>query len=247
MVARDLRARYMGSLMGLFWSVIHPLTQILIYFFVFSVLLKVRVGPEYGGTSFALWMIAGLLPWMFFAEVVNRAPNAVVDQANLVKKMVFPSEIFPVVNLSAAVLNHLVALSLFTGFILLSGHGITLNILWVIPYLVAVGVFGLGVSWMLSSVNVFLRDVGHVTNVFVNVWFYLTPIFYPPSLVPEQIRGLFEMNPMLHVVEGYRVALLGQTAVNVWGYGYLVVVAAGVFVIGATVFRKLKPSFADVL
>src|SRR3989304_901080 len=87
MVVRDMRARYMGSFMGFFWSVIGPLIQILIYFFVFSVLLKIRIWPEYGGTSFALWMIAGILPWMFFAEVVNKAPSSVVEQSSLIKKI----------------------------------------------------------------------------------------------------------------------------------------------------------------
>lgn len=230
MVIRDMKARYMGSLMGFFWSVIHPLTQILLYFFVFSVVFKVRPGPQYGGASFAPWMIAGLLPWMFFAEVVNRAPSAAVDQANLVKKMVFPSEIFPIVNLSAAVVNHLIAVTLFMGFLLLSGFGMSVKILWMIPYLLTAGIFALGISWMLSSVNVFLRDVGQITGVVINIWFFLTPIFYPPSLIPKQLQGLFGLNPMLHVVDGYRMAVLGKNgggSLGVWlssadraGYDY---------------------------
>lgn len=247
MVARDLRARYMGSVMGLFWSVIHPLLQIAIYFFVFSIVLKVRIGPEYGGASFALWMIAGLLPWLFFAEVMNRAPSAVVEQANLVKKMPFPSELFSVVNLSAAVVNHLVAVVLFIAVMVLSGISVSLKVFWVIPYLVAAAALGLGVSWMLSSLNVFVRDVGHITGVVVNIWFFLTPIVYPRSVIPHQLEPVFALNPILHLVDGYRMALLGRTEVDLVGYGYLLVVAAGIAVVGATVFRRLKPVFADVL
>jgi ABC-type polysaccharide/polyol phosphate export permease len=247
MVVRDLQARYMGSLMGLFWSVIHPLAQIALYFFVFSIVLKVRVGPEYGGTSFALWMIAGLLPWLFVAEVVNRAPSAVVEQANLVKKMPFPSELFPIVNVATAVANHLVAVGLFICFIALSGHGISPAIVWLLPYLLVAAVFGLGIAWILSSLNVFIRDVGQVTGVAVNIWFFVTPILYPLNAVPERLGPLFAVNPMLHVVEGYRAALLGKPEIGVWGYWYLLVVAGAMIVMGATVFRKLKPVFADVL
>jgi len=247
MVARDLKARYIGSLMGFFWSVIYPFTQIGLYFFVFAVLLKVRIGPEYGGTSFALWMIAGLLPWMFFAEVVNKAPSSVVEQSSLIKKIVFPSEIFPIINLSAAVLNHLIAVTMFLAVIVLSGHGVSLKLLWVVPYLLATGVFALGLSWLLSSLNVFLRDVGHITGVIVNIWTFLTPIFYPRTLIPEPLQGLFALNPMLHVVEGYRMALLGKTETDISGYSYLVIVTLVAAMIGASVFRRLKPSFADVL
>ena len=99
MVGRDIRQRYAGSVMGLFWSIIHPLTQLLIYYFIFSVIFKMKLGPEYGETNFVIWLMAGLLPWMLFAEVVNRAPGAVLEQSSLITKMVFPSEILPLAHL----------------------------------------------------------------------------------------------------------------------------------------------------
>ena len=247
MVARDLRARYMGSLMGVFWSVIHPLTQIALYYFIFSVVLKIRLGAEYAGTSFAMWMIAGLLPWLFVAEVVTRAPSAVVEQANLVKKMPFPSELFSIVNLSAALVNHLVAMSLFIGFMVVSGVGVSLKLLLIIPYLVVAAVFGLGIAWLLSSVNVFIRDVGQITGVVVNIWYFLTPIVYPRTMIPESLQKVFALNPMLYITEGYRTALLGKPEMDLVGYGYVAVIALSIIVVGATVFRRLKPVFADVL
>src|SRR3990172_624095 len=129
MVIRDLRARYMGSYLGFFWSVIHPLTQLLLYYFLFSVVLKMRLGPEYGGTSFAIWLIAGLLPWMFFTEVVNRSPNAVLEQASVIKKMVFPSELLPFVHLTAAMVHHFLGLTILFGFLIVLGYGLSFNIL----------------------------------------------------------------------------------------------------------------------
>jgi ABC-type polysaccharide/polyol phosphate export permease len=247
MVIRDMRARYMGSFLGFFWSVIHPLTQLVLYYFVFSVVLKMRLGPEYGGASYAVWLIAGLLPWMLFAEAVTRAPNAVLDQSSLVKKMVFPSEILPIVNLTTAVVNHLIALIILIGFLALTGYGLSINLIWVLPYLLVTGFFILGVSWFLSAVNVFLRDIGQIISVVVNIWFFLTPVIYPPNLVPESVRGLLALNPMLHVVDGYRMAILGKTEMDAMGLVYVVVAALVAFALGGMTFKKLKPVFADVL
>jgi ABC-type polysaccharide/polyol phosphate export permease len=247
MVIRDMRARYMGSFLGFFWSVIHPLTQLLIYYFVFAVVLKMRLGPEYGGTNFAVWLIAGLLPWMLFAEAVTRAPNAVLDQSNLVKKMVFPSEIFPIVNLTAAIVNHLIGLVILLGFLVVSGNGLSFKIVLILPYLLLTGLLVLGISWLLSAVNVFLRDIGQIISVVVNIWFFLTPVIYPPNLIPESVRWLFGLNPMFYVVDGYRAALLGKTEINLPGMAYVLMIAFAIFALGGMTFKKLKPNFADVL
>ena len=113
MVRRDIKRRYAGSILGILWSVVHPLTQIAIYYFVFSVVLDVGPGPEYGEANFAIWLIAGLLPWMFFVEIVTRAPAAVLDHANVIRKMVFPSEVLPLVHVVSAVIHHLIAVAVF--------------------------------------------------------------------------------------------------------------------------------------
>ncbi|MBI3608479.1 MAG: ABC transporter permease [Nitrospirae bacterium] len=247
MVIRDMRARYMGSFLGFFWSVIHPLTQLLIYYFVFGVVMKMRLGPEYGGANYAVWLIAGLLPWMLFAEAVTRAPNAVLEQSSLVKKMVFPSEIFPIVNLTAAIVNHLIAVAILLGFLVLSGYGLSFKIALIFPYLFLTGLLVLGISWLLSAVNVFLRDIGQIISVVVNIWFFLTPVVYARQLIPDRLQALYALNPMLHVVEGYRAALLGRTDVDLAGVAYLLVAGLLAFGLGGLVFKKLKPAFADVL
>ncbi len=246
-VIREIRTRYIGSFLGIFWSIIHPLTQILIYYFIFSVILKIRLGPEFGGTSFAIWLVAGLLPWMFFAEVVTQSPGAVLEQSSLITKMVFPSEILPLTNLLAALINHLIGVVILIGFLFALGYGISLNILLIIPSLIATGIFALGISWMLSALNVFLRDIGQIISVFVNIWFFMTPIFYPKHLIPEKLQVLYSLNPMLHVVETYRVGLLGKTDIDVTGFSYLLLIGFVAFVLGGLIFRKLKPAFADVL
>jgi lipopolysaccharide transport system permease protein len=247
MVRRNIRARYVGSFLGIFWSIIHPLTQIIIYYFIFSVILKTKLGPEFEGTSFAIWLVAGLLPWMFFAEVVTRSPAAVLGQSHMITKMVFPSEILPLTDLLEAMINHLIGIVILIGFLLALGHGISLNILLIIPSLFAIGIFALGISWMLSALNVFLRDIGQIISVFVNIWFFMTPIIYPKHLIPEKFQVLYGLNPMLHVVETYRVGLLGKTDIDVTGLSYLLLIGFVAFALGGLIFRKLKPAFADVL
>lgn len=247
LVVRDIRARYIGSFLGIFWSVIHPLSQLLIYYFVFSIILKVKLGPEYGGTHYAIWLIVGLLPWMLFSEVVVRSPGAVLDQANLIKKTVFPSEILPFSHFAAALVNHFIALVIVIIFIALFDVGLSLRAILVIPYLAGIGIFAMGVSWILSAANVFLRDIGQVIGVVINIWFYFTPIIYPKNLIPSPYHKWVELNPMLHIVEGYRMALLGQTIPDPFGFFYLSLIGIIFFAVGGLVFKKLKPAFADVL
>lgn len=247
LVIRDIRARYIGSFLGLFWSVIHPLSQLLIYYFVFSLILKVKLGPEYKETHFAIWLLIGLLPWMLFSEVVIRAPGAVLEQANLIKKSVFPSEILSFSHLAAALVNHFIAMTVIYLFIGFFGVGFSLRNMLFIPYLIGIALLAMGVSWTLAALNVFFRDIGQVIGVVLNLWFYVTPIIYPKEIIPEQFRNLVELNPVVHAVEGYRMAFLGQASPNLQGLGYLIVTALCLFSMGGLIFKKLKPAFADVL
>lgn len=247
LVVRDIRSRYVGSFLGIFWSVLHPLSQLLIYYFVFSVVFKAKLGPEYGGTHFAIWLLTGLLPWMLFSEVVSRAPGAVLEHANLIKKTIFPSEVLPLSYLAAALVNHLIALGIVLIFIAFFDVGLFPKAVLFLPYLAGIGLFAMGISWILSALNIFLRDIGQVIGVFLNIWFYFTPIIYPKNLIPDQYQSLLKLNPMFHAVEGYRMALIGQGTPSVNGLLYLWMVAFLLFGIGGQLFKKLKPAFADVL
>ena len=247
MVVRDMRSRYIGSFLGIFWSILHPLAQLITYYFIFSVVIKIRLGPEYGGTNFAFWLVAGLLPWLFFADVVSRSPSAVLDQSNLITKMVFPSQILPFAHLVAAMVNHLIAVVIYIVFLLLFGYGLSFQVLFILPILLAMSLFALGIAWALSALNVFLRDIGQIVGVFLQIWFFTTPIFYPSHLIPDNLKVLFGLNPMFHVVNGYRAAILGKTDIDPIGLSSLALIALLAFGVGGLIFRKLKPAFADVL
>jgi ABC-type polysaccharide/polyol phosphate export permease len=171
----------------------------------------------------------------------------VLEQANLIKKMVFPSEILSIVQLAAALINHLIAIGILIGFFLVTGDRISWKIFMTLPYLLLLSLFTTGISWILSSLNVYLRDIGQLIGVVVNIWFFLTPIIYPRHLIPDSLHGLFVFNPMLHIVDGYRMALLGEAEIDVIGLLYLMLVSLSIFTIGGLTFKKLKPAFADVL
>lgn len=247
MVIRDIRARYVGSFIGIFWTFIHPVSQVLIYYFVFSVVLKIRLSAEYGDTSFAAWLIAGLLPWFFFSEVVTRSPNAILEQADVIKKTVFPTELLSVTHFISAMISHLIGLVIFECVLLALGHKVSTKILLILPSIIMIGLFSIGISWALSALNVFLRDIGQVIGVFMQIWFFMTPIFYPLDSIPQSLQGIYLLNPMLHIIETYRDAMLGNSHVSIENVLFVAIYTAGSFVAGGLIFKKLKPTFTDVL
>jgi ABC-type polysaccharide/polyol phosphate export permease len=249
MVLRDMKSRYAGAFLGMVWSFIQPLALIGTYYFVFSVVFKARLGAEYGNASFTIWLISGLLPWLFFSEVVSRGTSTVVSNASLITKTVFPSEILPLVTLISGLVNHLITI----GILLILGLALgvvklSFALFLIIPFMLLMGLFALGASWFLSSVNVYLRDVEQVIGIILNLWFYFTPIVYTISRVPERFRVILKLNPVLFIVEGYRAAFIGEiNTISLYGSLYALVMCLVVFSIGGFVFRKLKSGFGDVL
>jgi len=162
MVVRDLKSRYVGSVMGFFWSVIHPLVLLISYTLVFSVILKQRLGEEAGTTSFAIYLFCGILPWLIFQETLSRCSNVLIDHANLITKTLFPSEILPVTVLMANLVNHLIGLGIFWTIVLLYLEKISVLVLLVPLYLLALLLFALGLRWFRASVQVFLLATSQV-------------------------------------------------------------------------------------
>jgi len=243
----DLKKRYTGSFGGVFWSVIHPLSVILTYYVVFSYFFKTKVSAEYGTSSYTLWLIAGLLPWFFFTETVSRSTSAIYENQALVTKTLFPSEIIPICLLVSGIISHLIGLFIFFCFSVAITGGITASSPAVILYFFLLSVLILGLSWGLSSLNVFVRDIGQLVTIALNLWFFFTPIFYPFGIIPENLRFLFKLNPMYHVVEGYRGVLVASKMPDLYHLVYLFMFSVASFVIGGLIYKKLKPSFADVL
>ena len=252
LVRRDLEARYKGSVLGNFWPLLNQLSQLLIYTYVFSIVLKVKLSlkglPADNNIGFGLWLFAGLLPWIAFTGGLTQAASSVIGQPNLVKKVVFPLTLLPLVpvlstfiesSFGLAALIILVAFSTGTLYETLA----LLPLIW-LPQLFLTA----GLGYLCAGLTVFLRDIPQTLGVLLNLGFYLTPIVYPASVIPEQFRGwVFWLNPVAAIAEVYRdLVLTGE--VNHWGeWGVASVVSLAVFAGGLGVYRRLRPGFADVL
>jgi len=247
-VIRDLKARYVGSFMGLFWSVIHPIVLLLVYTFVFGTIFKLKPSPDAGTTSVALFLFCGILPWLYFQDAVQRSSTIIIDNTNLVTKTLFPGEILPLIALLSGFINHLIGFAILLCIIFFTIGKVSVFILLVPLYLLPLMLFTLGLSWFVASLNVFVRDVSQVISVILTFWFWFTPIFYTMGqLDRKELLFLVSLNPLAHVVTGYRDCLLRMQMPDMSILAILTVVSLAVFVSGGLFFRKTKREFADIL
>jgi len=245
LVARDLRGRYVGSTLGLLWSVVNPLAQLAIFTFVFSTVLAVRFGDS--DVPFVLYLAAALFPWLAFQESVLRSATCLVDNAVLVKRVVFPIEVLPVQVALSALVHQLIALTLLVALML--GLGVPPRpAALAIPLLLATQLLlTIGIGWAVAALHVYFRDTAQLLAVVFPMWFYLTPIIYPYRLVPERLRPVLALNPLTALVEAYRDVLLhGVVPLGVREL-WLVVASVGAFAMGAVVFTRARAEFADLV
>jgi len=251
-VVRDLKARYVGSFMGFFWSVIHPIVLLVSYTFVFSVIFRIRPLPDTGTTSFPLFLFCSILPWLFFQDTLQRSSTVLIDNANLVTKTIFPTEILPLSILLAGVVNHMIGFTILLCIILFTLGKISIYILLIPVYFLLLMVFTLGLAWFIASLNVFVRDASQVLSVVLTFWFWFTPIFYTFQQM-EQMKQyawllfLARLNPLAHIVIAYRDCLLRMSLPDLKTLVVLALVSALVFTAGGLFFRNTKREFVDVL
>jgi len=245
LVARDLRGRYVGSSLGLLWSVVNPLAQLAIFTFVFSTVLSVRFGS--GDLPFVLYLAAALFPWLAFQESVLRSATCLVDNAVLVKRVVFPIEVLPVQIAVSALVHQLIALALLLVLMVVLGVPPHASIAALPALLLVQLLLTIGIGWAVAAAHVFFRDTAHVLGVVFPMWFYLTPIIYPYQLVPERLRPLLALNPFTALVEAYRDVLLHGVvplgARELW----LATVSVAVFGLGATIFTRARGELSDLV
>lgn len=251
LVQRDLEARYKGSVLGNLWSLINQLAQLLVYTYLFSFVLSVKLklsGLPENSFTFGLWLFAGLIPWTAFVNGFAQAANAVVSQPNLVKKVVFPLALLPLVPILTAFVESTLGLMTLIVFVAISTQTVH-STLWLLPLLwLPQLLLTIGLGYLTAALTVFLRDIPQTIGVVLNLWFYMTPVVYPIKAIPEPFRDwVFWLNPLAAIVELYRdLALVGE--VQHWEqWGVLWLVALLVFGLGLTVYRRLRPAFADVL
>lgn len=246
LVARDLQARYAGSLLGFFWAFANSLWQLVLYSFVFSGIMRIRLVGE-GSDNFAAFLFSGLLCWMAFNEGVQKGTLVVVENAELVKKLRFPSEILVLATTVSALSHAAIAFVVFLGIRL--GFG---GVDWSSGpvFLVALAgqfAFTAGISFFLAAGYVFLRDLQHAVTLLFSALFYLAPIVYPVALVPDRFRWAIEANPLTTVLGAYRAFLIRSEAPPIGDVLMLLAVALATLGLGLTTYRRLSRRFSDEL
>lgn len=248
LIEREVLGRYRGSIAGLLWSFLNPLFMLLVYTFVFSVVFKVRWGNGSDSKSeFALLVFTGMMVFNLFSECISRAPGLILSNVNYVKKVVFPLHILPCVMLGAVLFHTLVSFIAWLLFYLLMFGLPPLTALLFPLVLLPLALFTLGLSWVLTSLGAYLRDIGQVIGVLMSALMLLSAVFYPVSALPESYQHWLYLNPLTLVIEFARDVLIWGVVpnINLW-LGQMVVAAAVAFC-GRAWFEKARQGFADVL
>lgn len=256
---RDLEGRYRGSWLGLFWPLVQPAAQIAVFTLILHGFMQVRwPAAEFQGASvgvpndsnsawnYALNVLAGLTVFNFFAEVLGRAPSAILAQPSLVTKVRFPLMLLPAVTVGVAMVHVGVGAAVLLVACAVTGQ-LSLQLAWLPLWLIPIVMYGSALSLVLASLGVYVRDIGQATPAVTSLLMFLTPIFYPMTAIPDNLRSLFELNPVAWGAESLRALLLEGHALNLADWVLHLVVSMALLSAAVWVFRQLEEGFADVL
>lgn len=243
----DLRHRYAGSAMGVFWNVLTPLMQILIFAIVFSQIMEVRLPRAGGSNAFAIYLCSGLLPWLAFSECVSRGTQSFLENATYLKKLPIPEQIFVAQNAVGATLSLGVSMSLL--FMLTIGLKGEITWAWlVVPTVILLfQSFGFGLGLMLGSLNVFFRDIGQGLGIVLQMWMWLTPIVYVKEILPDLFQRLLVFNPVFPFIDSLQGIIVSGLWPARWHWGLMTWWAFISPLAGYLILRKLKPEIRDVI
>lgn len=247
LVQRDFRARFVGSVGGWLWNLINPLVLLVSWTFVFQWCLKMTLDRDEVTQNYSFFLFTGFLPWLLFSETVQRSSTSLLENANLITKTVFPSEVVPVAVFLSSLLNHLLALTIALAALILWGNVVPTHVLVLPFFMVCLGLMGVGIGWIVAGLQVYLRDTAQILSVILTFWMWTTPIFISEKKYPPQLRFILSMNPLAYIVRAYRTQLLTHTFPPAHDLLVVAAVALSIFLLGGLFFRHLKSGFADVL
>jgi lipopolysaccharide transport system permease protein len=246
-VKREFQSKYRNSLLGAAWTVINPLSMIVVYTVIFSQLMRSKIAGLDSTFAYSIYLCAGMLTWGLFSEITGRAQNTFLENANLLKKLSFPRLCLPTVVVTTGGLNFGIIFGLFTVFLIVTGNFPGVVFLAIFPLLAVLVALAVGLGISLGVLNVFFRDVGQFFAIFLQFWFWLTPIVYPPSVLPATVQRLMRLNPMAPLMDGFQTILaLGQWP-NWWGLAYPATLAVLFCILGLHLFRKHGADMVDEL
>ena len=247
LIKSDFKNRYLGNHLGIIWAFVQPLVMVTVYWFVFT--YGLRTGVVDNSVPFIVWLLAGLVPWFFLNDAIISASRAIIDQAFLVKKIVFEVKLLPIVKIGSAFLVNIVFWLFLIICLILNGFYPNLMWLQAFYYILCILVLTLSLSLLLSPITVFIQDVGHFVSIVMQIMFWVTPIFWNQKILPERFLWIIKVNPFAYIVNGVRDCLIHDipfwTHYNVTIYFWTLNIA--LLIVGNRVFNKLRPHFADVL
>lgn len=246
-IRNEMKSRFARSKLGGLWMIINPLSQVLIYALIFSNVLASKLPDADNKYSYAFYLLAGQLAWMLFSEVITRCLNIFIEQGNLMKKMNFPRITLPAIVVGSSLLNNSFLLIAVLGIFAAFGHTFSLVMLWVIPLTLSVVLLAMGIGLILGILNVFLRDIGQLVPIILQIWFWFTPIVYPEKIIPESYRYLMEYNPMYSIVSSYHQVLVYNHEPHFESVLMVSAVAMMLVLLSLFLFRRASAEMVDVL
>jgi lipopolysaccharide transport system permease protein len=245
LVVRELKARYRGSVLGFFWSFVNPLLLLLIYTFVFTVVLPGTHPAEI--EPYALFMFCGILPWTWFSSSLIESSNVLISGGNLIKKVLFPAEVLPIVTVLSNMVHFFLGLPILAAFLVYYRASLHPGELLWFPVIVVVQLLlTVGLALIVSSLTVHFRDIKDLLANLLTFWFFATPIIYPMAAAPEPGRRFLNLNPFTHLAISYQEILFYNGPFGHWKWLLaLLIASAGLFLFGYFLFDRLRDSFAE--
>ena len=242
LVKRDLKSRYKGSVLGFLWMFLNPLLQLAVYTVVFSTIMRMEIDKFY------LFLFVALVPWLFFSTCLSAGTTVIFSQQDMVKKIYFPREVLPIAFTISQFVNMLLSFLVIFAVLIISGIRLNPQALFFLPLVMLVEfVMALGVTYLVSALNVYFRDLEHILGILSMAWMYLTPILYPMDMVPQQYVGLFTLNPMTSITVAYRDILYYGQVPHMNTLFHALAMGVLVLAIGQVVFGRLQRHFVEEL
>lgn len=246
-IAAEINNRVNRSRLGILWIVISPLLQVAIFALILSAIMRGRIPGIDNQFAYAIYLMAGFLPWYLFTEIVQRSVTMFIENANAMKKIVFPKVTLPIVIFAIAIINNVIFFAAVVLVYLALGHGLAISALWLplLTLLTAGIASALGV--ILGTLNVFIRDVGQIVPILLQFGFWFTPIVYTTNIVPESFRALLYLNPVFWIVSVYRDVMVFQQAPDPLALFGLAVLMLALAALAAFIFKRASAELVDVL
>lgn len=246
-IKNDLRSRFSRSKLGALWMILQPLAQVAIYSIVLARVLGSRLPGTTNEYAFPIYLMGGMIVWSLFAEIVQRCLTVFVDNSGLLKKIVFPRICLPIIIAGSALINNILLIAMCLVVFAILGHYPGVNFFWIIPVIALTVAFSLGLGLLLGIFNVFVRDVGQVMNVVLQLWFWLTPVVYMPAILPPSFMRVIKFNPIYPLTRGAQNAVLFDTGPGWHSMLAVVVLSLILLAVSLVLFRRASAEMVDVL